>query len=83
MTYILFHSSHFFKHFLQKNYFKITKQILSFLIFNNSSPPHKSKSNNLKYCPNSEFFSIEVIEITSNISSAEIHVDLGYFVLKF
>ena len=56
---------------------------MSFLIFNNSSPPHKSKSNNLKYCPNSEFFSIEVIEITSNISSAETRVDLGYFVLKF
>ena len=36
----------------------------------------------MKCCRNSEFFSIEVIKTTSNISSAEIHVDLGCFVLN-
>ena len=36
----------------------------------------------MKCCPNSEFFSIEVIKITSDISSAEIRVDLGCFVLN-
>ena len=36
----------------------------------------------MKRCPNSEFFGIEVIKITSVISSAEISVDLGCFVLK-
>ena len=52
-----------------------------FLCFN-SCPPHKLKSNGLKCCPNSEFFSIEVIKITNVISSTEIHVDLGCFVLN-
>ena len=36
----------------------------------------------MKYCLNSEFFSIEVIEITNDISNAEIRVDLGCFVLN-
>ena len=43
---------------------------------------NSSKSNDLKCCPNSEFFSIEVIKTTSDISSAEIHADLGDFVLN-
>ena len=67
--------------FYKKNHFKITRQILPFLIFFflcfNSCPPRKLKSNEMKRYPNSEFFSIEVIKITSNISSAEIRVDLG------
>ena len=36
----------------------------------------------MKCCPNSKVFSIEVIKITSDFSSAEIRVDLGYFVLN-
>ena len=52
-----------------------------FLSFN-SSPPHKSKSNDVKCSPNSTCFSFKVIKITSNINSAEICVHLGYFVLN-
>ena len=45
--------------FYKKNYLKFPKQILPFLTFFlcfNSFPPHKSKSNDLKCCPHSEFF---------------------------
>ena len=81
---IISHSNHFFNHFLQKNDFKITKQILPFLIFFcvNSCPSHKLKSNDLKCCPNSEYFSIEIIKITNDISSAEIRGDLGCFIFN-
>ena len=63
---------------------KSQSKFCPFLFFScfNSFLPHKSKTNDLKSCPNSIFFSTEVIKITSDINSAEMHVDLGYFVLK-
>ena len=65
--------------FYQMNNFKITRQILPFLIFFflcfNGNPPRESKKYDLKCFPNSEFFRIEVIKITSDISSAEMHMN--------
>ena len=68
------------------NNFKITRQILSFLIFFfrcfNGNPPRESKKYDLKCFLNSEFFSIEVIKITSDISSAEMHMNYCHFALN-
>ena len=72
--------------FYQMNNFKITRQILSFLIFFflcfNGNPSRESKKYDLKCFPNSEFFSIEVIKITSDISSAEMHMNYCHFALN-
>ena len=70
----------------QMNNFKITRQFLPFLIFFflcfNGNPPRESKKYDLKCFPNSEFFSIEVIKITSDISSAEMHMNYCHFALN-
>ena len=72
--------------FYQVNNFIITRQILPFLIFFflcfNGNPPRGSKKYDLKCFPNSEFFSIEVIKITSDISSAEMHMNYCHFALN-
>ena len=72
--------------FYQMNNFKITRQILPFLIFLflcfNGNPPCESKKYDLKCFSNSEFFSIEVIKITSDISSAEMHMNYCHFALN-
>ena len=72
--------------FYQMNNFKITRQILPFLIFFflcfNGNPLRESKKYDLKCFPNSKFFSIEVIKITSDISSAETHMNYSHFALN-
>ena len=72
--------------FYQMNNFKITRQILPFLIFFflcfNGNPPRELKKYDLKCFPNSEFFSIEVIKITSDVSSAEMHMNYCHFALN-
>ena len=52
-----------------------------FLCFN-GNPPRESKKYDLKCFLNSEFFSIEVIKITSDISSAEMHMSYCHFALN-
>ena len=67
------------------NNFKITRQILLSLIFFFlcfDGNPRESKKYDLKCFPNSEFFSIEVIKITSDISSAEMHMNYCHFALN-
>ena len=70
----------------QMNNFKIKKQFLPFLIFFflcfNGNPPCESKKYDLKCFPNSELFSTEVIKITSDISSAEMHMNYYHFALN-
>ena len=84
IPYILSNSNHFFKQFLQKKSFYNHKANLA--LFNiislcfNCCPPHKLKSKDLKCCPNSEFFSTEVLKTTNHISSTEIRTDLGCFI---
>ena len=72
--------------FYQMNNFKTTRQILPFIIFFflcfSGSPLRESKKYDLKCFPNSEFFSIEVIKITSDISSAEMHMNYCHFALN-
>ena len=52
--------------FYQMNNFKITRQILPFLIFFflcfNGNPPRESKKYDLKCFPNSEFFSMKLLK---------------------
>ena len=61
--------------FYKKDNFNITKLFFPFSIFFlcfSGNPLHKSKNSDLKYCPNTEFFSIELIKIKSDVSSAKI-----------
>ena len=61
--------------FYKKDNFNITKQLFPFLIYFflcfSANSLHKSKNCDLKCCPNNEFFSTELIKITSDINSAE------------
>ena len=72
--------------FYQMNNFKIKRQFLPFLIFFflcfNGNPPGELKKYDLKCFTNSEFFSIEVIKITSDTSSAEMHMNYCHFALN-
>ena len=61
--------------FYKKYIFNITKQHFSFLIYLflcfSANSLHKSKNCDLKSCPNNDFVSTELIEITNNINNAE------------
>ena len=72
--------------FYKKHNFKFTKQVFTLLIFLflcfNSNRPDKSKDNDLKNCPNSEFFSVELIKITNSVADADRHTHFCYFALN-
>ena len=72
--------------FYEKDNFNITKQLFPFLIYFflcfSANSLHKSKICDLKYCPNNEFFSTELIKITGDISSAEMLMSSRYFALN-
>ena len=61
----------------------ITKQLFPFLIYFllcfSANSLHKSKNCNLKCCSNNEFFSTELIKITSDINGAEMLMSSHYF----
>ena len=71
--------------FHKKDNFNTTKQLFPliyfFLCFSANSF-YKSKNCDLKSCPNNEFFSTELIKITSNINSAEMRTSSRYFALN-
>ena len=66
--------------FYKKDNFIITKQLFPFLIYFflcfSANSLHKSKNCNLKYCPNNELFSTELI------NSAEMLMSSRYFALN-
>ena len=64
---------------LQSNFFPFL--IYFFLCFSTNSL-HKSKNCDLKYFPNNEFFSTELIKITGDINSAEMLMSSRYFALN-
>ena len=72
--------------FYKKDNFNITKQLFPFLIYFflcfSANSLHKSKNCDLKYCPNNEFFSTELIKITGDINSAEMLMSTSYFALN-
>ena len=72
--------------FYKKDNFNITKQLFPFLIYFflcfSANSLHKSKNCDLKCCPNNEFFSTELIKITSDINSAEMLMSSRYFALN-
>ena len=72
--------------FYKKDNFNITKQLFPFLIYFflcfSANSLHKSKNCDLKYCPNNEFFSTELIKITGDINSAEMLMSSRYFALN-
>ena len=72
--------------FYKKDNFNITKQLFPFLIYFflcfSANSLHKSKNFDLKYCPNNEFFSTELIKITGDINSAEMLMSSRYFALN-
>ena len=82
--YVLFYKSHLFKHFYEKKSFSNYKANFSFFniffLYFNSSPPHKSKRNNMKWFANSKFFNLEAIKNHKRyINSGKIRKD--YFIL--
>ena len=71
--------------FYKKDNFNITKQLFPFLIFFlcfSDNSLHESKNRDLKFCPDNDFFSVELIKITSNINSAEMLMSFCYFALN-
>ena len=72
--------------FYKKDNFNITKHLFTFLIYFflcfSANSLHKSKNCDLKYCPNNEFFSTELIKITGDINNAEMLMSSPYFLLN-
>ena len=69
--YILFYKSHLFKHFYEKKSFSNYTANFSFFniffLYFNSSPPDKSKRNDMKWFANSKFLIWKLLKITSDI----------------
>ena len=72
--------------FYRKYNLNIRKQLFSSLIYFflrfSANFLHKLKNCDLKCCPNNEFFSSELIKITSDINSAESFMSSHYFPLN-
>ena len=70
----------------KKDNFNITKQLFPLLVYFflcfSANSLHKLKNCDLKYCPNNEFFSTELIKITGDINSAEMLMSSRYFALN-